>query len=228
MQAQGGRNDSNLRTNRIDWNGLDGRLVQSLRASTVLGSSIKGTNLSSIMSNVKYGIVCGIEVTNWTKFELTDPAFSAKSGFVSSPPVSIQPNTIEIVITHKHGYTMTGSGGIVSWLVKGKSRRIFVMWESPYFTSNSLAVGITKIGVQTHNEAWFNQIEKNPKSSHQEFNFTHARFKSTCSQTMVDDDEFEILGMMGSSGKPEVRITFRPKRMMDLSTIAEIPLATQQ
>ena len=62
-------------------------------------------------------------------------------------------------VTHKHGFTMTGSSGIVSWLVEKNCKRIVVLWSSPFFSKNKLAVGITN-GIMKHDETWYTKIMK--------------------------------------------------------------------
>ena len=66
--------------------------------STVLGSSMRGGNLSTLIENKNYSIVCGIEVQNWTKYELKEARSTVTSGHLSSPPVSISPGHKEAMV----------------------------------------------------------------------------------------------------------------------------------
>ncbi|CAC5420805.1 unnamed protein product [Mytilus coruscus] len=80
------------------------------------------------------------------------------SGYVSMPPVSVRPGQKEGMIAHKHGYTMTGSSGIVSWLIRNKERRVVIVWRSPFLATNTMAVCLTTVGKANYDSSWFSII----------------------------------------------------------------------
>ncbi|CAC5420803.1 unnamed protein product [Mytilus coruscus] len=197
---------------RVDWNS---HMKKSMSASTRFGQSLNGTNLSTLMTNKNYGIVVGIEITNWTKYHLTEPKTKTCSGYISTPAVSIGPGHQEAMIVHKHGYTMTGSSGIVSWLIENKRRRIAVVWKSPYFRSNSVGICVTMVGNETHDNSWFNVISN--KQQDEKLKYQFSTFSDTSDEIMIEDNDFQLFGSMGTSSKPEVKITLRPIMTNDLS-----------
>ncbi|XP_052076300.1 tereporin-Ca1-like isoform X3 [Mytilus californianus] len=207
-------NNSNEHTSkgRVTWNS---HKMKSMRDSTRLGGSLHGTSLSTLMAYTHYSIVVGIEITNWTKYRLTKPKSKTYSGYISTPAVSVRPGHKEAMIMHKHGYTTTGSSGIVSWLIQHKERRITIVWNSPYFSSNSMGICLTTVGNDTHNDSWFNIISK--KQQDEKLKYEFSTFSDTSSEMMIEDDDFQIFGSMGTSSKPEVKITLRPTMTHDLS-----------
>ncbi|CAC5408985.1 unnamed protein product [Mytilus coruscus] len=207
-------NSSNEHTSkgRVTWNS---HKMKSMRDSTRLGSSLHGTNLSTLMTNTNYGIVVGIEITNWTKYHLTEPKTKTYSGYISTPAVSVRPGHKEAMIVHKHGYTMTGSSGIVSWLIENKKRRIAIVWKSPYFRSNSVGICVTTVGNETQDDSWFNVISN--KQQDEKLKYKFSTFSDTSDEIMIEDNDFQLFGSMGTSSKPEVKITLRPTMTHDLS-----------
>lgn len=76
--------------------------MKSMSASTRVGQSLQGTNLSTLMTNKSYGIVVGIEITNWTRYHLTEPKTKTYSGYISTPAVSIVPEHKEAMVNIYH------------------------------------------------------------------------------------------------------------------------------
>ncbi|CAG2215772.1 unnamed protein product [Mytilus edulis] len=204
------RNQSNW--SRVTWNG---HMVTSMGESTRLGSSLHGTNLSTMMSNKLYRTVVGIEITNWTRYHLSSPEVNIYSGYISMPPVSVQPGHKECMIAHKHGYTMTGSSGIVSWLIRNKEKRVVVVWGSPFIASNTMAVGLTTAGKDNHESSWFNTITQGKSDAN--LRYEPFTYDNAIKEIIIEDEDFQICGSMGTSHKPEVKITVRPTKMVDLS-----------
>lgn len=204
------RDQSNM--SRVTWNG---HMVTSMGKSTRLGSSLHGTNMSTMMTNTQYRTVVGIEITNWTRYHLTSPEVNIRSGYISVPPVSVQPGHKESMIAHKHAYTMTGSSGVVSWLIRNKERRVVIVWRSPFLASNTMAVCLTTVGKDNHDSSWFNIITQMKTDANLKYKcFT---YDNVIKEIMIEDDGFQICGSMGTSHKPEVKITVRPTNRLDLS-----------
>ncbi|XP_071126466.1 tereporin-Ca1-like isoform X1 [Mytilus edulis] len=216
-----GRNiDANIRnytrnqstSSRVTWNG---HMLTSMGDSTRLGSSLQGTNLSTMMTNKHYRTVVGIEIANWTKYHLTSPEVNIYSGYISMPPVSVRPGQKEGMIAHKHGYTMTGSSGIVSWLIEKREKRVVIVWGSPFIASNTMAVGLTTAGKDNHESSWFNTITQGKSDAN--LRYEPFTYDNAIKEIIIEDKDFQICGSMGTSHKPEVKITVRPTKRMDLS-----------
>lgn len=84
---------------RVTWNS---HMMKSMSSSTRFGQSLHGTNLSTLMTNKRYGIVVGIEITNWTKYHLTEPKTKTYSGYISTPAVSIGPGHKDAMVNIYH------------------------------------------------------------------------------------------------------------------------------
>nr|UYP38779.1 mytiporin 13 [Mytilus galloprovincialis] len=208
-----GRNANDHKSkSRVDWNT---HMMKSMSASTRFGQSLHGTNLSSLMTNKSYGIVVGIQITNWTKYHLTEPKTKTYSGYISTPAVSVGPSNVEAMVIHKKGYTPTGTSGIVSWLIENKQRRIAIVWNSPYFRSNSVGICISTFGNVIQEDSWYNVISN--KQQDEKLKYKFVTFSNSSEEIMVEDADFELVGSMGTSSKPEVKITLRPKMTHDLS-----------
>lgn len=102
---------------------------------------------------------------------------------------------------------MTGSSGIVSWLIQDKEKRLVVVWKSPYFLSNSFGICLTTVGIETHKDKWITIIRNNQKCAELKYKFSSIGERSD--EIMIEDDGIQICGSMGSSSKPEVKITLR-------------------
>lgn len=97
---------------------------------------------------------------------------------------------------------------MITWRVGNGDRRVLVVWSSPYFGSNVLAVGFSKKGVQEHKDTWYRSIMKNENNPDLKY---ERRVNKTDSReiSMVDEEGiFEIKGSMGTSSKPEIYIEF--------------------
>ncbi|XP_052076301.1 tereporin-Ca1-like isoform X1 [Mytilus californianus] len=195
---------------------LKSEMTKSMDDATDCGHSLHGINLSTLMTNKHYSIVVGIEITNLTNNRLTKPKTKTYSGYISTPAVSVRPGHKEAMIAHKHGYTMTGSSGIVSWLIQNYERRLVIVWKSPYFRSNSVGICLTTVGNETHNDSWFNIIRNNQKCKKQ-LKYKFSTFDDTSDEIMIDDGDFQVFCSMGTSSKPEVKITLRPTTTQDQS-----------
>ncbi|KAH3770405.1 tereporin-Ca1-like [Dreissena polymorpha] len=123
------------------------------------GASLAGTTIQALTS-LPYKVTMGMEVENWTKFGMVNPHVTVKSGAITTPPVPVLPGQKEAMVARKTSDTATGTYGVVSWEIAGKSRRVVVMWSVPYdynLHSNWLAVGITKQDV-IHDSGWADQM----------------------------------------------------------------------
>ncbi|XP_052076295.1 tereporin-Ca1-like isoform X2 [Mytilus californianus] len=212
----GNNSNENKSTGRVTWNS---QMMKSMRDSTRLGPSLHGTNLSTMMTNIYYNIVVGIEITNWTRYHLSTRAMMTYSrGYMSTPAVSVRPGHQEALIIHEYGYrtcnTMTGSSGIVSWLIQNKERCLVIFWKVPYFSSNSMGICLKTVGSETDNDCWFSIIRNEQKDEKLKYKF--STFDDTSNEMMIEDDDFQIFGSIETSSKPEVKITLRPTMTQDL------------
>lgn len=89
------------------------------------------------------------------------------------------------------------------------------MWKSPYFGSNSVGLCITTVGNETHDNSWFNVISN--KQQDEKLKYQFSTFSDTSDEIMIEDNDFQLVGSMGTSSKPEVNITLRAKMTHDLS-----------
>ncbi|KAL3870169.1 hypothetical protein ACJMK2_038250, partial [Sinanodonta woodiana] len=69
-------------------------IVSAAAGAVSAGSSLTGTTLSNLM-NPNFKISCGIEVENWSKFPLIQPAVRIFAGALSTPPGNILPSKKE-------------------------------------------------------------------------------------------------------------------------------------
>ncbi|XP_063414259.1 tereporin-Ca1-like [Mytilus trossulus] len=184
-------------------------MTSSVDEKIECGNSLHGTSLSTLMTNKHYSIVVGIEITNMTRYHLIKPKTKTHSGYISTPAVSVRPGYKEAMIAHKHGYTMTGSSGIVSWLIQNKEKRLVVAWRSPYFSNNWVGIGLTTVGSDTHYDSWF-KIMRNNQQGQTQLKHKFSTFSDSSEEMMIEDDDFKVICSMGTSSKPEVKITLCP------------------
>lgn len=205
--------------------------ITSAAATAVsAGASVAGTTMSALMSD-GYSVSCGIEIENWTKYALTLPIAHVKGGTLSVPPIAILPAKREVMISHKASGTATGVYGTVSWLIETpdvhQQRRLVVMWSAPYdfnIFSNTLAVGITNVGETTHppGPTWFDKMYYLEKIAN--LKYINKEFIRDFSPIIFEDDDYQVVGTMGSSHKAQVKIHIRPKNVADLAAIIKSQL----
>ncbi|XP_076071816.1 conoporin-Cn1-like [Mytilus galloprovincialis] len=182
----------------------------STKQGTQFGRSLQGTNLSKLMMNHRSSTVVGIQVINLTKFHLIQPNMITISGYVSTPAVSISPGHTEAMIAHrKYEASFVGSSGMVSWLIQDTDRRLVIVWKSPLFLSNTLGIGLTNVGYTTQRYYWNEDIRKNKENK--ELISKYMSFGKMSEEIMIENDCFKVCGSMGSSSKPEVKVTFGMK-----------------
>lgn len=110
---------------------------------------------------------------------------------------------------------MTGSSGIVSWLIEKREKRVVIVWGSPFIASNTMAVGLTTAGKDNHESSWFNTITQGKSDAN--LRYEPFTYDNAIKEIIIEDKDFQICGSMGTSHKPEVKITVRPTKRMDLS-----------
>ncbi|KAL3870273.1 hypothetical protein ACJMK2_038350, partial [Sinanodonta woodiana] len=201
-------------------------IVSAAAGAVSAGSSLTGTTLSNLM-NPNFKISCGIEVENWSKFPLIQPAVRIFAGALSTPPGNILPSKKEAMVARKSSDSATGTFGTVSWLVEGQARRIVLMWAAPYdfnLFSNWLGVGITTPGVIFHAEEndWYYQMYYGRSSDSLRFN--RSAFYWESSPVIYTDDLIQISGTMSTGHQAQVKITVRPLNVSDLATPIKVLL----
>ena len=85
------------------------------------------------------------------------------------------------------------------------------MWSVPYnhdFYDNWLAIGIH--GTATHSDR-FNQMYYDKSGTW----FRREKYQNTSNEVRFSNEDFVVTGTMGTSHKPTVNITFRPKQYDD-------------
>ncbi|XP_052067710.1 tereporin-Ca1-like [Mytilus californianus] len=191
---------------------------QVIESKVISGASLLRSTLTHLM-DIGFMIVCGIQVENWTKFTLTNPNTTLEWGYLSSPATNIQPATREAMVSHKCGFTATGTSGTVSWLINGTDRRLVIAWSAPFnfdFYSNYLILGLTNKGYKKHNKTWFQTMYYEKEDEAMVFKRVKCRF--TSNEVMIDDDLFEVTGTMDTSHKPEIKVIIKPKRWENLAS----------
>ena len=111
---------------------------------------------------------------------------------------------------------MTGSSGVASWLIEGTKRRLFILWDTPFFTSNKLAVGFTHECTNKFKDEWYAEIVD--QKLHEKLIYKIAIHKKICKEILAEDEQnkFQVSGIMGSGGKPKISVVFRPTNEEDL------------
>nr|UYP38769.1 mytiporin 2 [Mytilus galloprovincialis] len=196
----------------IDW-------AAAIAAAGAASSAVisGGSLLGNLAGAPGYAVVCTIEVENWTKYPLMLPEARNNGGIIKSPPVVVLPGQKEQFIAHKTGHTATGTFGTASWLISSARKRAVVMWSCPYsfdFHSNWLGVGLTDRGCTDHRN-WYGQMYY--RSSGGGLNFRRGEYYYHTRTISIRDSEFEVVGIMGTSHKANVRIIVRPRELRDLA-----------
>lgn len=192
--------------------------AQVIESKVISGASLLRSTLAHLM-DIGFMIVCGIQVENWTKFTLTNPNTTLEWGYLSLPATNIQPATREAMVSHKCGFTATGTSGTVSWLINGTDRRLVIAWSAPFnfdFYSNHLILGLTNKGYKKHNKTWFQTMYYGQEDEAMIFERVKCRF--TSNEVMIDDDLFEVTGTMDTNHKPEIKVIIKPKRWENLAS----------
>ncbi|CAG2242151.1 unnamed protein product [Mytilus edulis] len=161
-----------------------------------------GEDLDSVIQTLNYTIVCGIEIKNSTKYTLHLPKTTVQWGFLLSPPTTaIKSGGKGHFIGHKHSAGVTGTTGVVSYLIGEFDLRMVIMWSAPYnfdFFDNRLAVGFinSKEDGDIYNRMYYG-IDKE---------FARNNYCRSCNAISNERDGFIIQGIMGTSHKSKVEV----------------------
>ncbi|CAC5408986.1 unnamed protein product [Mytilus coruscus] len=88
---------------------LKSEMTKSMDDATDCGHSLRGINLSTLMTNKHYSIVVVIEITNLTNNHLTKLKTKTYSGYISTPAVSVRPGHNE-AMRQQCGYLPNDGG----------------------------------------------------------------------------------------------------------------------
>ena len=189
---------------------LEPERIRTAASAVEAGASVEGS-VASMVQAVDRSVVCGIELSNATKYFLKAEGYFPAWGQVKTPPVSASPGMKEAIIAQKTFGTTTGTTGVVVWKVGDTSTRLVIMWSIPWnhnHHDNVLAVGFKEGEVKLENElyremyyekeTWFQRHEYSKDGSCQPVEIIH---KTKC---------FKIHGTMGTDHKCEVRVECLP------------------
>nr|UYP38785.1 mytiporin 22 [Mytilus galloprovincialis] len=166
-----------------------------------------GEDIDSVIQTLNYTIVCGIEIKNSTKHTLHSPRTIVQWGFLLSPPsTAIKPGGKGHFIGHKHSAGVTGTTGVVSYLIGETDWRMVIMWSAPYnfdFFDNRLAVGFIKSRDDSniYNRMYYENDDK----------FSRDNYCRSCNIIKDERDGFVIQGIMGTSHKSKVEVELSEK-----------------
>lgn len=212
-------------------------VISSVAGALAVGNSFIGYNMKQFLHGSDNLIVkVGMIVNNLSKHTFTDPKWTTRHGLCEKAPlpIGILNGTKEVMTFTQHGPNYfpknvpkkKSSAGIVSWVISSRfrkvlvKRRLVIMWLSPgRFTSkskNTLAIGMTKNG---HNfrDSFYDDMLNNKNTN--DLTFARSEFyKAGGTLVYNDDQDYQIIGTMGSTHKTEIQIYIVPKRKEDFET----------
>ncbi|CAG2215768.1 unnamed protein product [Mytilus edulis] len=122
---------------------------------------------------------------------------------------SLQGTNLSTLMTNKH-YSIVVSIEITN-LTKNHLTKPKWKTYSGYISSPAVSVGPAHkeamAGHDTHKDEWFSSIRNKRHSTDLKYRF--SAFGEKSDEIMIEDEGFQIYGSMGSSSKPEVKITLR-------------------
>ena len=192
---------------------MAGVIAAALAPALTAGASVTG-GISSAVSAAggEYSVVCGIEIENYTKWPFTSPMSSMEYGYFKKPPVEVMPGMKECWVCHKNAGTASGIFGTASWLINNYERLV-VMYCCPYnfdFSVNYLAVGFTN----NHNKSLTNDMYYNKETF-----FKRGEYYYTANPVTYRGKKLTVRGTLGTSHKPEGKISVFPNSYDDLSEV---------
>ncbi len=180
-----------------------------------------GASSAETITRMNAGVTVTLEISNWTKYPLTDTVAVSYRGNISSFPVEIAPGKTEMFYA-KQSAMLSGTCGTISWKVKMTNkpdqRRVVVKWDMPFnhvLFKKSFGVGLTRPGVVEHDmsqkgHAWFHGMSGGGCNTatvlHNLLLYDRAARNVTFS-----DGRFEVVGNMGTSHVANGKVIFRPK-----------------
>lgn len=190
----------------------------SAAASAVgVGPSVAGS-VDSMVQSVDQSVVCGIELSNVTKYILETEGYYAAWGHVKTPPVSVSPGIKEAMVACKGKNTLSGTTGVAVWKIVGTNTRLVIMWSIPWSHnrhSNMLAVGFQEGEVNLENEQ-YREMYYEEETWFQRQGYTKD---GSCRPVEVShkNKHFKIRGTMGTDYKCEVKVEFLPLTKDDVA-----------
>ncbi|KAH3871450.1 conoporin-Cn1-like [Dreissena polymorpha] len=195
-----------------------GDVISAAGGAVSTGTSYAGSTIQTLMS-LPYPVTMGKEIENWTKFELMKPQYTVVHGVITTPPSPVRPGQKEAMVARKSSFTTSGSYGVVSWEIAGKSRRLVVMWSVPLNTflhGNVLAVGITKQNVN-HDGGWANQMYNS--GSNERLGFERKDYYHDMPTVHWEDSNLGLMffATMSNTQHALVEVTFSAMNESDLA-----------
>ena len=192
--------------------------ISAIASAVTTGASVAGT-VASMVQTVNRSVVCGIELSNSTKYFLEFEGYFASWGHVKTPSFSVSPGKKEAMIAYKSKYSTTGTTGVAVWKVGDTDTRVIIMWSIPWnhnHHNNVLAVGFKEGKIILENkhyremyyekESWFRRQEYTKDIMCQSVEMSHKNMT------------FKVQGTMGTGDKCEVKVEFLP---LTKDTVAE-------
>ena len=193
-------------------------MISAIAGAISAGASIAGTT-SSMVESCGHRVVCGVEVSNATKFNLAAGECYIHNGQIKVPHSSIGPAKKETFLGHQTGALCSGTTGVTAWKIGDTNVHLLVLWSAPYNfdhyanwlgigfqTSNSDRVTIDKSvfdDMYYETQTWFQRQDYYNNVIPIDIEDSSKRFKAT--------------GTMGTTHKSEVKIMLQPKKKSDMA-----------
>lgn len=184
--------------------------VSAIAGAVGKGSSVLGT-VHNMVQGIERTVVCGVEISNSTRYFLKTEGYYTIWGYVDIPPVSVSPGLKEAFVGYKNSLTTTGTTGVAVWKVGDTNTRLLVMWSIPWnhnHHSNVLALGFQEGRVHLDNETYYEMYyDCEPWFCRRSFvNATHC----TPVDIMHVKRSCRVQGSMGTTHKTQAMVNFLP------------------
>jgi len=166
---------------------------------------------ASLSHRVKFQL----EVCNFTNWLFEPCSTVVRSGQISMPQGVILPGDKEIMQGHKVHLSTHGACGVACWRVDCSRSLMAVMYSCPLhfsFWNNWMAIGIFPDTMEINREL-FDLMYRGI----QDERFIRRSFYKEHTPVNFENDDFHIIGTMGSSHKPIIKVSVFPKKLNDLA-----------
>ena len=176
----------------------------------VAGAIEAGIEILNLVESDDRVIAVGISVSNATKHALTTEGYYTAWGHMKKPPSSIAPGTTQSMVARKSEITWTGSCGVAVWKIGDTEKRLVVLWSDPWWTRNTLAVGIKEGKVMPENiDKIYSEMYYNEETWFSRQGYVKSEYSPPV-EKIDNSKQFKVQGTMGTENKCMATVHFLP------------------
>jgi len=177
-----------------------------------LGGAAEAASVVQLFTSSSFSVTFLLEIENYSKYNLKHENTQINRGRIETPIGDVRPGERKAMFAHKAGLSTCGSSGTIEFSLD--DHQIVFLWSMPYHlrtASNYMAIGLTKKDSRriTHNEGTFGKMYDNQNIPGLDYHL--KEFADDMTDVVIEDEEFTLIGNMGSASCVRSKIQIVPR-----------------